>query len=74
VHCDAARRYPPDRVEETAMKQLLNYALRIRRSANTSYDATLVPTLILIAIGIIIAIYAITVNPNDAATLIEFFP
>jgi hypothetical protein len=56
------------------MKQLLNYALRIRRSANTSYDATLVPTLILIAIGIVIAIYAITVNPNDAATLIEFFP
>ena len=56
------------------MKQLLNYALRIRRSANTSYDPTLVPTFILIAIGIIIAIYAIALNPNDAATPIPYPP
>jgi hypothetical protein len=63
-----------NRVEEAAMKQLLNYALRIRRSANTSYDPTLVPTLILIAIGIIIAIYAIALNPNDAATPIPYPP
>jgi hypothetical protein len=55
------------------MKQLLG-GFSARHLSTTSYDARTYGMIVFIAVGLIIAIYAITVNPNDATTMIGFPP
>jgi hypothetical protein len=56
------------------MKPPSNYVSGTRVSARTSYDVRTLVVMACIVIGIFIAIYAITVNPNDATTAIGFPP
>jgi hypothetical protein len=56
------------------MEQPSNYASGSRVSAKPSYDVRSLLVTVCIVIGIIIAIYAITVNPNDATMAIGFPP
>jgi hypothetical protein len=56
------------------MKQPSNSVPGSRISAKPSYDVRSLLVTVCIVIGIFIAIYAITVNPNDATTAIGFPP
>lgn len=56
------------------MKPPSNYVPDSRISAKPSYDVRTLLVMACIVIGIFIAIYAITVNPNDATTAIGFPP
>jgi hypothetical protein len=56
------------------VKPTSNYVPGSRLSARPSYDVRTVVVMACIAIGIFIAIYAITVNPNDATKAIGFPP
>jgi hypothetical protein len=55
------------------MKPPSNYVSGSQISART-YDVKTLVVMACIVIGIFIAIYAITVNPNDATTAIGFPP
>jgi hypothetical protein len=56
------------------MEQPSNSVSGSRVSAKPSYDVRSLLVTVCIVIGIIIAIYAITVNPNDATLAIGFPP
>ena len=56
------------------MKLLSDDPSRLDHLTNPSFNIRTLATAVGVAIGIIIAVYALMVNPNDAATTIGFPP
>jgi hypothetical protein len=56
------------------MKLLSGDVSRFGHFTNRPFNVRTLATAVGIAIGIIIAVYALTVNPNDATTTIGFPP